>query len=148
MKNVSVFVDTNVLIYSKDAHYPEKKSRADEWLLQLAAHRAAPLNLQVLNELTRWPLKADPGLALDEVRSGIDRLRIWGSAPIDDDIVDLAWALRAKFRFHCYDCLLLSAAVLDDCNIFLSEDMSHGARFERLTIINPFLVHPSEILAS
>jgi predicted nucleic acid-binding protein len=39
-----------------------------------------------------------------------------------------------------YDCLIMVSALLNECNLLLSEDMQNGQIIEGiLTVINPFL---------
>ena len=44
------FVDTNVLVYSRDANAGDKQVRAHAWLEQLWKARSGRLSYQVLNE--------------------------------------------------------------------------------------------------
>ena len=47
-------------------------------------------------------------------------------------------AEAAAGRFSYWDALLLSAADAAGCTALLTEDMSDGARFGRVEIVNPF----------
>jgi predicted nucleic acid-binding protein len=141
-----IFVDTNVLIYARDEAEGEKRQRARDWLEALSLAEMAVLNRQVLNEFTRWMLRTNPRRPLEDVRTEIELLSIWGSAPIQPDEVELAWVARAQLRFQWFDCLLLAAAELAGCTYFLSEDMSDGTRFGSVTIIHPFRTTPRDLL--
>lgn len=47
--------------------------------------------------------------------------------------------LREKHLFSYYDSLIVSSALLGECNILYSEDMQHNLKVEKtLTIVNPF----------
>ncbi|WP_207797720.1 PIN domain-containing protein [Aliarcobacter cryaerophilus] len=47
--------------------------------------------------------------------------------------------LREKYNFSYYDSIIVSAAIIANCNILYSEDMQHELIVEnRLQIINPF----------
>ena len=67
------FVDTNVLVYSRDASEPDKQPRAHEWLTALWRHWCGRTSIQVLNEyyvtVTR---KLKPGLSEEEAWKDID----------------------------------------------------------------------------
>lgn len=141
-----VFIDTNVLIYARDRRQAEKRQVARMWLDRLSTTGSARINLQVLNELTQWILANERRDDLAVMREEIDALRTWGEKPLDDDEVDLGWAIRREFGFQWFDCLLMAAACQSGCRYFLTEDMVHRARFDRLTLINPFLSEPSDIL--
>src|SRR5262245_42943325 len=45
-----VFVDTNVLVYARDARYPDKQQRAEDWMARLWRQRTGRLSVQVLQE--------------------------------------------------------------------------------------------------
>lgn len=141
-----VFVDTNVLIYSRDRRSVEKRERSRAWLSELAERQSIRLNLQILNEMTRWLLANEGGRPLAEIRSEIDVLRRWGDAPLDDDEVALAWTVRRALGYQWFDCLLIAAAQQAGCRFFLTEDMADRARFGAVTLVNPFRASPSDIL--
>jgi len=48
--NATSFVDTNVLVYSRDANAGDKQVRALAWLERLWKGRSGRLSYQVLNE--------------------------------------------------------------------------------------------------
>jgi predicted nucleic acid-binding protein len=141
-----VFVDTNVLIYARDRKDESKRAKARAWLTALSDSGLAHLNLQVLNEFTRWVLANEPHRSLDEVRTEVDALREWGDKPLDDEEVALGWAVRERLGYQWFDCLLIAAAHVSECTHFLSEDMGKGAVFGSITLIHPFDNHPSEFL--
>ncbi|PZO02132.1 MAG: hypothetical protein DCF30_05835 [Hyphomicrobiales bacterium] len=136
-----VFVDTNVLIYARDVSAGEKWLVAQRWLDRLASNDRMVVNLQVLNELTRWVLRNEK-VPLDVARERIDLMREFGEGSIELSDVDRAWDVRAKLGYQWFHCLLIAAAANEGCTHFLSEDMGHETRYGDLTIINPFRVDP------
>ena len=138
-----VFVDTNVLVYARDLRTPDKRARARAWLAELDARADPRINLQVLNELTRW-LLAQKGHSAEAARAELEAFAIWGDQPIGPDEVEIAWIVRERLGYQWFDCLLLASAHLQGCRAFLSEDMTHGATFEGLTLVNPFRLSPDE----
>ena len=142
----SVFVDTNVLIYARDRRNEAKRERARAWLRALGETGLGVINLQSLNELTRWILANEGRRNLEDVREEIDALRPWGDKPVDDEEVSLAWDIRARLGFQWFDCLLMAAAVRAECRYFLTEDMTEGATFGPVTLIEPFRTAPGDIL--
>ena len=141
-----VFIDTNILIYTRDQRCATKRDTARAWLRELAAARLAYVNLQVLNELTRWVLANERDRDLDEVRAEIDELRLWGEKPLDEEETALAWLVRREFGFQWFDCLLIGAAERAGCDVFLTEDMVDRARFNSVLLVNPFRASISDIL--
>lgn len=145
MTTERVFVDTNVLIYARDARNTAKRQAATNWLIDLGTRGNASTNLQVLNELTRWILKNEPHRPLKDIQNEIGALRIWGDRPLSDEDIDVAWAVRVKLGYQWFHCLLLAAAHLQGCRYFLTEDMAHGTTFLSLTLIDPFRVSPDDL---
>jgi len=47
--SVNCFVDTNVLVYSRDALEPEKQLQARQWLTQLWQQESGRISAQVMN---------------------------------------------------------------------------------------------------
>lgn len=140
-----VFVDTSVLIYARDPIAGDKHDSARRWLDRLTPGDHMLLNLQVLNELTRWMLRSQK-TSIEVARDAIEMLREFGETSISSEDVDLAWDVREKLGYQWFDCLLIASAVNAGCSHFLSEDMGHEARYGSLTIINPFRVDPDAFL--
>jgi predicted nucleic acid-binding protein len=140
-----VFVDTNVLIYARDRKSADKREICRSWLAELVQRQSARLNMQVLNEFTRWVLANEPARALPDVRAEVEALREWGDRAVDQEDQALAWKVRASLGYQWFDCLLLAAAENSGCRFFLTEDMADRARFRSITLINPFRASPSEI---
>jgi predicted nucleic acid-binding protein len=141
------FVDTNVLIYTRDPTDPAKQDAATRWLLELARRDIAVVNLQVLNELCHVVLRKLPHLGVDALQEWVAELRPWGDTVVDAEITDAAWPIHVAFGYSWFDCLLLAAADRLGCTHFLSEDMGHGVRVESVAIVDPFRLAPTEMLS-
>lgn len=141
-----IFIDTNVLVYARDNRNADKRERARAWLAVITDVGCARTNLQVLNELTRWILKNEPGRSLRDVQAEVETIGVWGARPIDQDDAELAWLVRKNLGYQWFDCLLVAAAQIAGCRYFLTEDMAHGAVFDGLTLINPFRTSPDDVL--
>ena len=142
-----VFVDTNVLIYTRDVKAEEKRQTAFAWLDRLETSGRLLINLQVINELTRWLLRNDPHRPPQAIRREVDAMRAYGDAPVSAPECDVAWDVRETLGYQWFDCLLLASAANAGCSHFLSEDMGHETRYGSLTIINPFRVDPDSFLS-
>ena len=86
-------------------------------------------------------LAHEPRRLLEDVRAEVDALRVWADKPLDDEEVELAWAVRERLRLP-----LIAATQFAGCSYFLTEDMGGGAVFGSVTIIDPFHTGPSELL--
>jgi predicted nucleic acid-binding protein len=142
-----IFVDTNVLIYARDRKAEDKRAKARAWLAALAESGLGHLNLQVLNEFTRWVLANESQRRLEDVRKEVDALRGWGDKPLDEEEVELAWAVRQRLGYQWFDCLLIAAAEFAGCDYFLTEDMGEDVAFHSVKLIHPFRTAPSDILS-
>jgi predicted nucleic acid-binding protein len=69
---VPVFVDTNVLVYARDASEPDKQPQALAWTEHLWRTRTARLSFQVLQEYyAATTRKLKPGLSPEQARADI-----------------------------------------------------------------------------
>jgi predicted nucleic acid-binding protein len=55
------------------------------------------------------------------------------------DLLKCSFTLRNRFRFSCWDSLILAAALESGCDTIYTEDLHHGQIVETVKIINPFL---------
>ncbi len=134
------FVDTNVLVYARDASEPGKQPIAAEWLRFLWQERAGRLSVQVLSEyfvtVTR---KLKPGLDEREAWEDVEALMTWSPWPTDAALLKRAHAIGAQHRIGWWDSLIVAAAQCQDCRLLLSEDLQDGARFGEVEVRNPFV---------
>ena len=129
---MSHFVDTNVVIYAF-----EQGIKAEQALAALAD---ATISVQVLNEFAAVCLRKlhYDRSTLDLVVSDL-RGQVGSIVPVTEETHDLARAIVFRYKLGFYDSVLISAALLADCDTFYSEDMHHGLVIEgSLTIRNPF----------
>jgi len=140
-----VFVDTNVLVYARDARDAAKHAAARAWVESLWAERTGRTSAQVLSEyyvtLTRkLRPRADPEVAWADVR----RLSAWNPQPIDMRVVAEAREFERRYRLGWRDCLVAAAAVRQACGILLSEDFQDGMVIDSIKVLNPFRHEVSE----
>jgi predicted nucleic acid-binding protein len=139
----SVFVDSNVLIYSEDGRDPVKKARALEWLEALWVRQAGRLSTQALNEFyVNSTRKIQPPLPQGEARAKIRRFQAWDPLMIDHAVIETAWAVEARYQLHFWDSLIVAAAQHQDCKLLLSEDLADGQSYGMVKVINPFANSP------
>ncbi len=135
-----VFVDTNILVYSRDKSEEAKQAIALQWLAVLWQQRSGRISVQTLNEFyVTVTQRLKPGLSRPEAQADIRNLLLWNPIPVDSTVMENAWLIQERHRFSWWDSLILSAAQIQDCTIVLSEDMQHEQQIGNMTIINPFL---------
>lgn len=143
--DLTVFVDTNVLLYAQDPRSPDKQAAASQWLQCCWHGQHGRLSTQVLNELYANLRRVAPGLLPEQARSVVRRYRGWQPWTVDDVTVDLAWALQDRFLINYWDALMVAAAQQQGCGYLLSEDLQHEHRFDNVQVINPFKTSPSDL---
>lgn len=133
MSDKKIFVDSNIWLYllQDDAH---KKQIA----LQLLSNKHV-ISTQVVAEninvcLRKFKMKHE------EVERHLHFLtESCELTLITKSILVRALHLQKRYGFSYYDCLILAAALENDCEILYSEDMHHNQKIEdSLLIENPF----------
>ncbi len=135
------FVDTNILIYTRDKSEPEKQPKAEQWLARLWADGSGRISAQIMNEYyVTVTQKLKPGLSKEQARSDLHALAVWQPLEISATLIESSWDIQDKYGYSWWDTLVISSALFLDCRYLLSEDMQHEQKIGDLTIINPFLV--------
>jgi predicted nucleic acid-binding protein len=139
-----VFVDTNVLVYTRDASAGAKQARARDWMAHLWGTGRGRLSYQVLDEyyvvVTR---KLKPGLGPEDARNDVRDLLAWQPQAVDSDVVEMAWEVEDRFGLAFWDALVVSAAQLAGCRYLLTEDLQHGQVLGGVTVLSPFEADPA-----
>jgi predicted nucleic acid-binding protein len=139
-----VFVDSNVLVYARDASEPEKQEKALAWMERLWSSGAGRLSFQVLQEFSVTVTeKLKPGLDAAHTRSDVRSLLTWRPIPIDGRVIEGAWSIQDRFRLSWWDALIVSAAQVGGCHYLLSEDFQEGQKFGSLRVVHPFRTSPA-----
>ena len=142
-----VFVDTNVLVYCRDASEPDETGAGPgvDGGAVGKANRAAqfPGAPGILRD--RRPPSLDLGLTPEEAR-----LDVQAPSGLEADcsrmarLLEEAWRLQDRYRFSWWDALIAAAAQVSDCRYLLSEDFQEGMELGDLKVVNPFLNRPED----
>ena len=137
--NDRYFVDTNIIVYSKDLSEPEKQPIAIDWMSRLWHEKTGRISVQVLNEyyvtVTR---KLDKGFTQKEAWKHIESFFAWQPLPLDDKLIRKARHIELRHQVSWWDALIVAAAMQTQCNIILTEDLQHGRKINQITIQDPF----------
>ena len=140
-----VFVDTNILLYARDAREPVKQPHAAQWLDHLWREQLGRTSTQVLSEyyvnLTR---KLKPGLSPAEAWDDVQALFAWNPQSIDADLLSRARQVELRYRLSWWDSLIVAAAQAQGCSVLLTEDLSNSAVYGGVTVRNPFSLSVAE----
>jgi len=136
--SVSVFFDTNILIYSisRDPAEAEKRERA----LDLLQRDDGALSIQVLQEFYTQATRPTRANRLTH-RDAVDLIRAWTRFPVQAmtlTILDAALEIKAAHRYSYWDSAIIAAARALGCRELYTEDMSHGREVDGVLIVNPF----------
>jgi predicted nucleic acid-binding protein len=135
----TLFVDTNVFIYSRDAREPHKRARARQWLEYLWREQLGRTSGQVLNEyynaMTRQMRPpVPPATAWDSV----DALFAWNPQVVDQTLLRRGRAVEERHKLSWWDSLVVAAAEAQACAVLLSEDLQDGCSYGTVIVLNPF----------
>lgn len=135
-----VFFDSNVLVYMLDTQEPVKQQQAIKRLAQSIEHDSVALSTQVLHEFVNVVTrKLNSRLTIAEASAHVEQFcqfEILGSSAAS---VQAAIELMQLYKTSWWDALILEAALRADADVLVSEDFSHGQRFGKLVVENPFL---------
>lgn len=144
--SAKVFVDTNVLVYCRDASEPEKQRQAEAWMAALWEGRTGRLSFQVLQEFyVTVTAKLSPGLPKEAARRDVRALLAWQPQAVDARVLAGAWRLQDRQRLSWWDALIMAAAQTEGCRYLLSEDFQDGWELDGLTVVNPFRRQPADL---
>ena len=133
------FVDTNVLVYSRDSSEPAKQVRAEAWLSWLWRSRRGTLSVQVLQEyyatVTR---KLASPTSPAEARRHVRSLLAWKPVQVDGRVLGLAWDLEDRFALSWWDSLIVGAAKAAGCKSLLTEDLQAAQDLDGVVVVDPF----------
>jgi predicted nucleic acid-binding protein len=62
------------------------------------------------------------------------------------NVFETALDIMSRHGFQMWDSIILSAAAASGASVLLSEDMQSGFRWRDVTIVNPFLFSPNELV--
>ena len=134
-----VFVDTNILVYARDAAHPGKQATAHGWLERLWREQSGRTSLQVLSELyVTLTRKLRPGMAAEKAWDDVEALLTWDPQPVNRELLARAREVERRYALSWWECLIVADAQLQDCRTLLSEDLHAGMQFDELTVVNPF----------
>jgi len=144
--NGNIFVDTNVLVYSRDTSKLVKQTRAAEWIFHLWETGTGRLSVQVLAEYYAVVTgKLKPGMETASAREDVEDLFSWRPLPMTPDLIAGAWVFQDLFHLSWWDSLIVSAGKILQCTYLLSEDFQHSQDLQGIRVINPFRMRPAEL---
>lgn len=136
----SVFIDTNLLVYSlHTGDTPHKSARAVEVLTLLRERDAGALSAQVIAEFVSVARRKltdtlAPEIALRAAELFAEQFHV---VPLDEVVVREALRATARYAIDYFDAQVWAAAKVAGCRVLLTED-SHGEVLEGVAYVDPF----------
>jgi predicted nucleic acid-binding protein len=130
--NDSVFLDTNILVYTYSDTEIEKQAMARKLVLGNFSFVSTQVLQELANTLNRKFKKpwSEITVAVKEVHTN------------SEATILQACKIADRYKFSFYDSLVIAAALECNCSKLYSEDLNHLQRIEgKITIINPFRGH-------
>lgn len=141
----AVFVDANVIVYSRDPRNALKQSLAAAWLEHLWQERTGRTSMQALSEYyVTATRKLKPAIPAEEAWDDLQALLRWTPQTTDAQLLERARRVETRHRLSWWDAMIVAAAQMQDCSLLLSEDMHDGAVFEGVTVRSPFTLRVDE----
>ena len=134
---MSVFFDTNILLYADDADAGAKTGIARQLLRRSMSERTGVVSTQVLQEFyvnARKKLRLDGAAA----RARIEVYLGFDVVTVTPTLVLAAVDLNRLDSVSFWDALVIRAAEHAGCDTLFSEDLPAGRRFGPVRVVNPF----------
>jgi predicted nucleic acid-binding protein len=141
---VAALVDTNILVYSIDARFPEKRRIATALLRKGIQEESVRLPHQAILEfvaVTTRPLSSG-GTLLSQEQSWREAEEFLSQFVVlypNDAIVRTALRAAAAYRLSWFDAHMWAYAEYYGLEELLSEDFQHGRLYGTVRVVNPFL---------
>jgi predicted nucleic acid-binding protein len=133
------FVDTNVLIYAYDSHFPQKQDKAKELIFELLRSKKGIVSTQVLSEFfVTVTQKVKEPLSVSQAKEEILLFSRFQVIEVDTPMVVFAIDLTSRWKFSYWDGLILAAAERAECSVLYSEDFNEGQKYGSVKVNNVF----------
>ena len=135
---MSVFFDTNVLVYCTDTTAPEKQAIARALVSTASASGDAMVSTQVMIELFNV-LTRKQQMPAANAQTLIAAYTGWSVVPSDLTLVTAAIEKSTQHQLSIWDAMVIEAALRGGAQTLYTEDLTHGQRFDAITVVNPFI---------
>lgn len=136
-------IDTNIFAYTIDPEAPEKQATARRLLADLVRKpRETVLLWQVAVEFLACLRKAERKgrIPAEEVKGNLlEMLQLFSLKSPTARVFERSFLLHEHFSLSHWDSLLVAACQEAGVTRLYTEDMQHGADYDGVTIVNPFL---------
>ncbi|MGH6920214.1 MAG: PIN domain-containing protein [Geminicoccaceae bacterium] len=131
-------LDTNVLVYAADLAAGQRHERALD-IVDRAVRRHCVLTLQALAEFFHVTTRKQMVARAEAAAQLRDWTTEFPTVSVDAEALRTALEFTVGGRFGWWGAVLLATAERHGCEVVLSEDLQDGARFGRVTVLDPFV---------
>jgi predicted nucleic acid-binding protein len=139
--------DTNVLVYAADRQAGDRHEKSAK-LLSAAISRDVALNDQSLVEFTHVMTRKQK-LSLSDaalmVRAWLNNFALI-TAP--GTIIEDTFSLLSSYRLSTWDAHMIAICDAHGCDFLLSEDLTDGALYSGVRVLNPFNPHNTSTIGN
>jgi predicted nucleic acid-binding protein len=135
--NVSVFLDTNVLVYAAVGSGKDERKRRQA--LELIESEDFGTSAQVLQEFFVTVIKkAARPLSPAQALEWIEQFSVFPCQTIDHQLVRIAVHQSEQYAISYWDGAILAAAQALGAHTIYSEDLNDGQQYGSVRVVNPF----------
>ena len=132
-----VFFDTNILVYAAMGTGKDEPKRKRAF--ELIESEDFGISAQVLQEFFVTVVrKASRPVSAAQALEWIEQWTAFPCQTIDHQLVRIAIEKSERFGISYWDAAILVAAEALGAGTVYSEDLSHGQRYGRVRVVNPF----------
>jgi predicted nucleic acid-binding protein len=136
---MTVFVDTNVLVYAHDVDAKKKHESAVKLVRDLWERRAGILSTQVLQEFYATITRKIPRpVSKKDARELVHTYTAWRVVVVDAADILIASDFEERLKLSFWDSLILTSALKSNAETLVTEDLQDGFRHKGLIVTNPF----------
>lgn len=129
-----IFLDTNIALYTQG------KDDRKRLIARELVSRSPFVSAQVVNECVNVCLRKFR-FSREQAYAYADLLmQKTNVLPVDELVIRKSAEIALRYQFSNWDALIISAALLAECDTLYSEDLQHGQLIDEcLRIVNPFV---------
>lgn len=133
-----IFIDTNIFVYTLDKNEPKKRKLARDILKQIVRSHQPVISTQVIQEfyvVASVKLKADRVLVKNIIQGFRNMEIVNNDLGLIEQAIDISLVSQLSF----WDSMIVAAAEKAKCEAILTEDLSSGAIYRGVKVLDPFV---------
>jgi len=134
---MTVFIDTNVLVYLHDADAGERHQKARTLIETAKSNDILPfISIQVLQELYVVLIRRQ--VPLDVAREVIEHYMLWNVIENTASLLRTALDIQQRCKLSFWDSNIIAAARSAGAKELWTEGLNNGQKYEGILAVNPF----------